>query len=121
MNPLPYVSQGYNPPPVQPVSPGVEAEYIGIYVVDEEPRIVVTLTNEFLKFGKIERWSPVFECDLPIAIEPKEGVHERLFQISFTGIPGRIEDFRRTALCDRKVVVTSITKIFEGEKPPMVR
>jgi len=121
MNPLPYVSVGYDVPAVQPVNPGQAADYIGIYVIDEEPRIVMILTNEFLKSGKTERWSPVFECSIPVAIDSKEEKKERFFQISFTGIPGNKEGFKRTALCDRQVIVTAITKMFEGEMPPMVR
>jgi len=121
MNPLPYVSAGYNVPSVQPMNPGEAADYIGIYVIDEEPRIVMSLTNEFLKFGKTERWSPVFQCAIPVAIDSKEEKKERFFQITFTGIPGKKEDFKRTALCDRQVIVTAIKKMFEGERPPIVR
>jgi hypothetical protein len=121
MKRLPYVSAGYEVPSEQPVIPGKPADYIGIYVIDEEPRIVVELTSEFLKFGKIERWSPTFECAFPFPIEPQKEKKERFFQITFTGTPGKKEDFRRTALCDRRVVVTAITKMFEGEQSPMVR
>lgn len=121
MKTLPYVSAGYDIPAVQPVNPGEAADYIGIYVLDEEPRIVMTLTNEFSKFGKIEHWSPVFQCALPLAIDQEDEKKERFYQISFTGIPGKKEDFKRTALCDRQVVVTAIGKMFEGERPPIVR
>ena len=122
MNPLPYVTAGYKVPPIQRVLPGIAANYIGIYVIDQdEPRIVVELTHELFKFGKVERWSPVFQCEVPLAIDPNENKNERLFQISFTGVPGRTEDFHRTAICDRQVLVTSIKNIFEGENPPIVR
>jgi hypothetical protein len=117
---LPYVTEGYGVPPEQPVTPGQAADYVGIYVLDKEPRIVMTLTNPFLKFGKIECWSPIFQCPFPAKIEPS-AAKERFFQISFTGIPGKKEDFHGVGLCTREVVVTAIKKMFEGLNPPMVR
>ncbi len=120
MKPLPYVTEGYDLPSEQRVAPGQPAHYIGIYVLDDEPRIVMTLTNPFLKFGTVECWSPIFECELPLKIEPSSK-KERFFQISFTGIPGAKEEFRRTGLCTRAVIVKGIKRMFEGENPPMVR
>lgn len=120
MMPLPYVSEGLNLPPEQPVVPGEARAYVGIYVVDEEPRIVIALTNPVLKFGRTENWSPVFKCELPIVIAPSEK-KERYFQIRFIGIPGQREAFVREKLCVRGVAVVSIQKMFEGEQPPIVR
>ena len=121
MKSLPYVTEGYDIPPEQLVTPGAAADYVGIYVLDDEPRIVMTLTNPFLKFGKIESWSPVFECALPVAITPQKEKKERFFQIWFTGIPSAKEEFARAGLCVRRVRVTAISKMFEGENPPPER
>ena len=107
-------------PPEQPVVPGEARDYVGIYVVDEEPRMVIALTNPVLKFGRIENWSPVFKCDLPIVISPSER-KERFFQIRFTGIPSEREAFVRERLCVRSVAVVAIHKMFEGQNLPIVR
>ena len=120
MDPLPYITEGLDLPSEQPVHPGQAHDYVGIYVIDEEPRIVVSLTNAFLKFGKIENWSPSFKCGLPVTIGPSEK-KERFFQIRFTGIPGDREEFVRSKLCVRSVEVIAIHRMFEGETPPMVR
>ena len=117
---LPYVTEGLDLPAEQPVAPGQANDYVGIYVVDEEPRIVMTLSNPFLKFGTVENWAPIFECDLPFVIAPSER-KERFFQIRFTGIPSERETFVSGKLCVRSVRVVSIQKMFEGENPPMVR
>ena len=120
MEPLPYVTAGLDLPPEQPVVVGAARDYIGIYVIDEEPRIVVTLTNPFLKFGKVENWSPSFECEIPVVIDVSKK-NERFFQIRFTGVPSERETFASGKLCVRSVKVVSIQKMFEGENPPMVR
>ena len=120
MMPLPYITDGLDLPPEQPVIPGEARDYVGIYVVAEEPRIVIALTNPVMKFGKTENWSPVFKCDLPIVIDPSEK-KERFFQIRFTGIPSEREAFVREKLCVRSVAVVAIHKMFEGENPPMIR
>jgi len=117
---LPYITEGLDLPSEQPLVPGEANAYVGIYVIDEEPRIVMTLTNPFLKFGKIENWSPSFECDLPVDVGPSEK-KERFFQIRFVGIPGERETRVHRKLCVRSVRVVSIQKMFEGENPPMVR
>jgi len=122
MNKLPYVTQGYDVPAEQPVTPGTSHDYVGIYVLDNDPpRIVVPLKTEFLKFGKTEGWSPAFECNLPLEIEPRKENEDRYFQIWFTGIPGRKEDFIQTVTTCRHVVITAIKRMFEGSLPPMVR
>ena len=120
MKPLPYITEGLDLPREQPLVPGEAHDYVGIYVLDEEPRIVVTLTNSFLKFGKTENWAPVFKCEFPMTIAPSEK-KERYFQIRFTGIPGEREESVRAKLCVRNVAVVAIQKMFEGENPPMVR
>lgn len=120
MKPLPYITEGLDLPPAQPMVPGEAHDYVGIYVLDEEPRIVVALTNPFLKFGQTENWAPVFKCDLPLVIAPSEK-KERFFQIRFTGIPSEREKFVRAKLCVRSVSIVAIQKMFEGENPPMVR
>jgi hypothetical protein len=120
MNELPYVTQGLDLPPEQPMVPGQAHGYVGIYVVDEEPRIVMTLSSPFLKFSTVENWAPVFECALPVVIAGPEK-KERFFQIRFTGIPGEREAFVSGKLCVRSVRVISIQKMFEGENPPIVR
>ncbi len=121
MNPLPSVTEGLVIPPEQPISEGKAGDYVGIYVLGEEPRIVVALTNPFLKFGRTECWSPSFECVLPVSTEPTEERGERFFQIAFTGIPGRVEEFHRTGLCIRSVNISVIRKMFEGFNPPTIR
>lgn len=120
MKQLPYITEGLELPLEQPINPGQAHDYVGIYVLDDEPHIVVTLTNPFLKFGKVENWAPVFECDLPMDIAPSDK-QERFFQIRFTGIPSEREEFVRAKLCVRSVTVVAIQKMFEGENPPIVR
>lgn len=120
MNSLPYVTEGLDLPPEQPMVAGQANRYVGIYVLDEEPRIVMTLTNTFLKFGKIENWAPVFECTLPVVISSSQK-KERFYQLRFTGIPSEREEFVSGKLCVRSVRVVSIQKMFEGENPPMIR
>ena len=120
MSHLPYVTQGYDVPPEQPVVAGEAADYVGIYVVGDEPRIVMTLTNPFLKFGRVENWSPEFVCDVPVDVSRSPN-KERFFQLWFTGVPTERESFVSGKLCVRKVCVTHISKIFEGKDPPMVR
>jgi hypothetical protein len=100
--------------------PGQPNDYVGIYIVDEEPRIVMVLSNPFLKFGTVENWAPVFACELPLVIGPSEK-KARFFQIRFTGIPSDREVFVSGKLCVRRVRVVSIQKMFEGENPPIVR
>jgi hypothetical protein len=120
MKPLPYVTEGLEIPAEQAVAAGRSGDYVGIYVLDEEPRIVVTLTNPPFKFGRVENWSPVFCCPLPITIGASDK-EERFFQIRFSGVPGPRDEFVSGRLCVRKVEVTSISKMFEGDNPPMVR
>lgn len=117
---LPYITEGLDLPPEQPLVPGQANDYVGIYVLDDEPRIVVALTNPYLKFGETENWAPVFKCDLPLVIASSEK-KERFYQIRFTGIPSEREEFVRAKLCVRSVSVVAIQKMFEGENPPMVR
>jgi hypothetical protein len=120
MKPLPYVTEGLDLPAEQPVIAGQPGDYVGIYVVDEEPRIVMTLTNPPMKFGRVENWSPLFRCEFPISIDPSEKT-VRFFQIRFSGTPGQRDAFVSGRLCVRSVEVVAITKLFEGENPPMVR
>lgn len=120
MSALPYVSAGLDLPLEQPVEVGESADYVGIYIIDDEPRIVINLTNPPLKFGRTENWRPIFQCELPVAIERSEK-KERYFQIRFVGVPGARETVGHGQLCVRSVLVTAITKMFEGEMPPMVR
>ena len=120
MGSLPSVSKGLVLPREQPVTPGEARDYIGIYAFDDEPRLVITLTDEPLKFGKVENWSPIFRCDLPLEIETSKKT-ERFFQIHFTGIPGHREAFVSGKLCVRDVVVTAIKKMSEGKLPEIYR
>jgi len=120
MKPPRYVTEGLALPLEQPVVSGQAHDYVGIYVLDEDPRIVVTLSNPLLKFGKIENWEPVFKCEFPIEIASSDK-KERFFQIRFTGIPNEREKFVSGNLCVRSVTVIAIQKMFEGENPPMVR
>lgn len=120
MDPIPFVTEGLDLPAEQPMTPGQAHGYVGIYVIDAEPRIVISLTNPFLKFGKIENWAPVFECALPIVIGAS-AKQERFFQIRFTGIPGERENFVQGKLCVRNVRIISIQKMFEGQNPPIIR
>lgn len=117
---LPYVTEGLDLPPEQPLLAGQANDYVGIYVVGNEPRIVMTLSNPLLKFGKVENWTPFFECEIPIAIGASDK-KERFFQIRFTGIPSERDAYVSGKLCVRRVRVISIQKMFEGENPPMVR
>ncbi|MEO6993770.1 MAG: hypothetical protein ABI273_09090 [Lacunisphaera sp.] len=120
MSSLPYVTEGLDLPPKQPMVPGQANGYVGIYVADAEPRIVMTLSYPLMKFGTVENWAPIFECAFPIVIAASEK-KERFFQIRFIGVPGEREKFVSGKLCVRSVQVVSIQKMFEGENPPMVR
>lgn len=120
MNSLPYITEGLDLPPEQKVVPGEPRDYVGIYVIDDEPRIVVTLTNPHSKFEKVENWAPAFSCELPITIAPSERT-TRFFQVRFTGVVAERESFVRGKLCVRSVTVVAIQNMFEGENPPMVR
>jgi hypothetical protein len=42
---LPHVTEGLALPAEQPLVAGQRNDYVGIYVIDEEPRIVMTLSN----------------------------------------------------------------------------
>jgi hypothetical protein len=120
MTPLPFITDGLDLPPEQPVIVGTPHDYVGIYALDDEPRIVVSLKNVFLQSGRVENWNPVFECEFPITIAPSER-KERFFQIRFTGIPGERDQFVTGKLCVRSVRVIAIQKMFEGENPPIFR
>ena len=119
MNSLPYVSHGYDLPEIQIVSLGCEARYIGIYVLDDEPRIVMSLTNPHFRFGTVENWFPIFQCSMPDGIHLDKDVNDRYFQITYMGIPQEL--CSHPGLCVRNVYVSSIISIFEGLLPPIER
>ncbi len=124
---LPYLSQGLEVPPSQPVVEGQLADYVGILVLSgAEKRLVIELTHRDFSFSKIECWVPRFTCDLPAELRKKEGVSEssggeRHFQIWFSGVPQKKEVFLRGGHCCREVEIRAIKKIVEGEVPPVVR
>ena len=127
MSRLPYLSQGLDVPPSQPVVEGQLADYVGILVLGgTESRLVIELTHRDFSFSKIECWVPRFTCDLPAELRKKEAAcgsssGERHFQIWFSGVPQKKENFPREGHSCREVEVRVIKKIVEGEVPPVVR
>jgi hypothetical protein len=122
---LPYLYSGCDTPADQPVEPERPADYIAVYVVHgTDSSIAVELVRRFLKFGKVERWYPRFECGIPPELQKALDLtapDERFFQIWFHGIPSEKGRFGPAGLCIREVRIQSVSRIMEGRVPPYER
>ena len=97
MSELPTLYECFKAPHEQKVVPGEPANYVGVYLLYTWIT-VQTLNPPGFRFGKIERWRPIFECALPAELQTaEEGAY---FAIWFQGVPserGRYGDYARGA------------------------
>ena len=89
-------------PSEQKVEPGQLKDYIGIYNVHDA---WITM-NLF----KLERWSPIFECNLPTQLKALlDAIDDNLFvDVSFRGIPSEKGRYGRNGVCIREVRISQI-------------
>lgn len=122
---LPYLYSDCNTPEDQPVEPGKPADYVAVYVLNgTDSSIAVELYRCFLRFGKVERWHPHFECAVPSELQSAletAAPNEHYFQIWFRGVPSCKGRFGRAGGCVREVRIQSVSRIMEGRVPPYER
>lgn len=117
---LPPLSQDFAPPAHQEIIAGEPRDYVGIYAADaESPWIVIEQSHDPLRFNRVERWFPRFECALPPEILPPDQLFApaRYFQLCFRGVPSERGRFGPAGACVREVSVRSITRAREGRIP----
>jgi hypothetical protein len=75
----------------QSMEPGQAADYVASFVVEGPASwVAIELSRRFLKFGRIERWAPVFKCGIPPQLQAAIDTAApagRYFQFWFRGIP----------------------------------
>ena len=121
MNDLPVLFQNVELPAEQQVTVGEPNNYIGIYAVPAW--ITVELVRpKGVGFGDIEKWWPIFRCEIPHDVRVATGSRrERYFEIYFRGAPSDRGRFGDGGACSREVVITQITKVREGRVREWVR
>lgn len=110
MNDLPTLYEIFTPPLEQPVVPGQSNDYVGVYCVGSHLTINTT-TPPGYPAPKVERWHPVFDCEVPADLAAAG--KGRFFVISFSGIPS---ERGRFGSCVREVRITRIAKATEGRQ-----
>jgi hypothetical protein len=118
-NELPWLLSGVEIPADQKVDASKPNVYFGVYALRNWITVELTHPSGF-KFGKVERWWPIFDCDIPkqlqAAIDSFDS--ERYFEIWFRGVPSENGRYGRANLCNREVRVSEVSKIREGKIPP---
>ena len=96
-------------PSEQKVKPGQPNDYIGIYNVHDS-WITIELVHRVLGISKIERWLPIFECNLPAQLKAVlDSIDDNLFvDVSFRGIPSENGRYGRNGACIREVRIIQI-------------
>ncbi len=96
-------------PSEQKVKPSQPNDYIGIYNVHDS-WITMELVHRVLGISKIERWSPIFECNLPAQLKAVlDSIDDNLFiDVSFRGIPSENGRYGRNGACIREVRILKI-------------
>jgi hypothetical protein len=89
-------------PSEQKVKPGQPNDYIGSYNVHD-----AWITMNLLK---LERWSPIFECNIPLQLKAVlDSANDNLYvDISFRGIPSEKGRYGRNGACIREVRILQI-------------
>lgn len=107
------------------MEPGQAADYVAVFIVrGTDSWVAVELSRRFLRFGRIERWAPVFECALPAELRAALDAAtpgERYFQFWFRGVPTNKGRYGRDGQCIREVCIQSVSRVREGRVPPIER
>jgi hypothetical protein len=64
-----------------------------------------------LTFGKIERWLPIFDCDIPSPLKAAMDApnsNNCCFEITFRGVPSKQGSYGRAGSCLREVRILSV-------------
>ena len=102
--------QCFEPPPEQKVEPGRSNDYIGVYCVGSHITVVTKQPLGF-SFPKVELWSPIFECPIPLEIRSAEAVATS----PFGSEAFRVSEGATAALASERCVSLALHALSRGE------